>query len=134
VHGITPGVPQMARSIQVTRFYPGPTAALSNQTEISLFSANSKPSEAISAQKATKPRGKSQFVPTRMVLANLDYSFCRSLASTVFFVANLRYTFLRLHISMISSPFLNPRFLFLSFPRANRQSGAKAYLARGHPR
>jgi hypothetical protein len=38
VHGIAPGVPQMARSIQDAGFYPGPTTALSNQTaEISLF-------------------------------------------------------------------------------------------------
>jgi hypothetical protein len=135
VHGIAPGVPQMARSIQVTGFHPRTHcgALQPNSRDFSLF-ANSKPSELISALRATKPRGKSQIVPTRMVLANLDYSFCRSLASTLFFIPHLRYTFLRLHISMISSPFLNPRFLFLPFPRANRRSGAKAYLARGHPR
>lgn len=67
---------------------------------------------------------------------NLEYSFCRALAfSSLRHVFHyLCYTFLRFSISTNSVPYSQPQILSSFLPRANRQSGARAYLDLVHPR
>jgi hypothetical protein len=83
------------------------------------------------------------FTVTRTVLAqntqiNLEYSFCRALA-----FSSLRHeVFLSIIVLYLSppphlhdsSPYFQPQILSSLFPRANRRSGARAYLDLVYPR